>query len=196
MIRNLFIAIFLLASASINAQDVSFGLRGGPSLTTLGGDQGGGEDTKFRLGFHFGGFVSIPVSETLDFDLGLQFANKGAKNSTGNSSSVFRNGYLDLPLLFNIKTGENFYLLAGAQPSFLISSAAVLGDGENKVTVNGSEIRDLWKGVDFAGVLGLGLKLSDKMHIQTTYEHGFANISEISDQVYNRGIKLTLGKTF
>ncbi|GMQ28206.1 porin family protein [Algoriphagus confluentis] len=188
-----FFALFL--SGTIHAQDLKFGLRGGPSFTTLGGEEGG-DDSKFRVGFHLGGFVSLPLSDGIWFEPGIQYANKGAKSTEVGTATTVRNGYLDLPLLFKFQGGEKFYFLAGAQPSFLMSSAIILGDGDNKITIDGSDTRDLWKSSDFAAVVGFGLNLGTQMHLQTTYEHGFANISEISDDVFNRGFKLSVGRTF
>ena len=195
MLKNFLFAVLLLTSSSLFAQNVTFGLRAGPSFTTLGGEDGG-DGAKFRVGFHVGGYASFALSETLSFEPGLQYANKGAKGSDGGISSVIRNGYLDIPLLLKIKAAEKFYILAGAQPAFLISPAIIVEENGNKITVNGSDVSGLWKGFDFAGVLGLGVELVAGMHLQTTYEHGFVNISEISDSAYNRGFKLTLGKSF
>jgi hypothetical protein len=195
MKRILFIALLLLATSSMYAQDAKFGIRLGPSFTTLGGEDGGG-DTKFKVGFHLGVYTFLPISESLSFETGLQYANKGAKGFDGPSTSIVRNGYLDVPLLLKFNGGKKFYLLAGAQPSFMISSAVVLENNGNKVTINGSEIGDLWKGFDLAGVIGVGIELGAGFHLQTTYEHGFTNISELSESVYNRGSKLTMGKSF
>jgi len=195
MNKALFFVLVFLVCSPLYAQDVTFGLRGGPNFATLGGEEGS-IGAKFRVGFHIGGYASFAISESLSFEPGLQYSNKGAKGSEGGISSVIRNGYLDLPLLLKIKSGEKFYLLGGVQPSFLISPAIVLEENGNKVVVNGSDVSELWKGFDFAGVIGLGVEVGAGMHIQTTYEHGFSNISEISESVYNRGFKLTVGKSF
>jgi hypothetical protein len=200
MPKKIFLILMLLASSSLYAQNITFGVKVGPNFTTLGGEGSSGDETKFRIGYHVGGYASFTISESLSFESGIQFASKGAKAIeepySSLSSSVVRNNYIDLPLLLKFRSGKTFYLLAGAQPSFMISSAVVLGDGKNKVAINGSDIRDLWKGFDFAGVIGLGVEVGAGMYIQTTYEHGFANVSEISESVYNRGFKLTVGKSF
>ncbi len=109
---------------------------------------------------------------------------------------MIRNGYLDLPLLLKYRFGEMFYGLAGAQPALLISSAVVIEENGNKATVKGNDLGDLYKSFDFAGVVGFGVDLDAGFHVQTTYEHGFSNISEIADEAYNRGFKLTIGKSF
>lgn len=201
MTKTIFLAIMLFSALSLQAQDVKFGMRGGPNFTVFGGE-GQGYGTKMRIGLHVGGFVSFPISESLSFEPGIQFATKGAKTVTDVISlpplpSVERNSYIDLPLLFNLRTGGKFYFLAGAQPSIRISSAFVYKDGSEYITINrGKFFGDQWKEFDLAGVIGLGIELGQGLHLQTTYEHGFTNVSEIYDSVYNRGFKLTLGKTF
>jgi hypothetical protein len=194
--RNpLLILIAFLVSFGLQAQDLNFGLRGGPSFTTLGGEEGG-DGSKFKVGFHIGAYINLPLSETLQFEPGIQFATKGAKGTEAGTTTSIRNGYLDIPLLLKYQGAGNLFILAGAQPSFLMSSALIVGNGDNKVTVDGKDTRDLWKGTDFAAVVGFGFNLGSQMNIQTTYEHGFANVSEFSDTVYNRGFKLSIGKSF
>ncbi len=195
MNKSIFFLLAFFLTLPLFAQDVTFGLRGGPSFTTLGGEDGS-VGAKFRVGFHIGGYASFAISESLSFESGLQYANKGANGSDGGVSAVVRNGYLDLPLLLNYRFGERFYGLAGVQPSFLVSPAIVLEENGNKVTVNGKDVADLYKGFDFAGVIGFGVELNAGLHVQTTYEHGVSNISEIADTAYNRGFKLTVGKSF
>jgi hypothetical protein len=195
MNKSVFFLLAFFSTLPLFAQDVTFGLRGGPSFTTLGGEGSNTED-KFRVGFHVGGYAAFAVSESVGFEAGLQYANKGAKASIAGASTVVRNGYLDLPLLLNYSFGEKFYALAGAQPSFLVSPTLVVEANGDKITVSGDDLGDLYRGFDFAGVIGFGVELSAGMHIQTTYEHGFSNITELPDATYNRGFKLTIGKSF
>lgn len=194
--RNLLLVfIAFLLSFSLQAQDITFGLRGGPSFTTFGGEEGG-DGSEFKVGFHLGGYLNLPLSETLQFEPGIQFATKGSKGTDAGTTTSIRNGYLDIPLLLKYQSAGNFFILAGAQPSFLMSSALIVGNGDNKVTVDGNDTRELWKGTDFAAVVGFGFNLGSQMNIQTTYGHGLSNVSEFSDSVYNRIFKLSIGKNF
>jgi hypothetical protein len=199
MLKNLFLATLLLASSTLQAQDVIFGLRAGPSFSMLGGD-GAGLGSKLRIGFHMGGYASFLISESLSFQPGLQFASKGAKPQMPIHSSLYpavrRHSYLDLPLLLKFQSGESLYLLGGAQPSLLISSALVSGAGKNKTVFRVNDVSEFSKGFDFAGVIGLGMDIGSGMHIQATYEHGFTNISKSIFSAFNRSFKLTFGKSF
>lgn len=196
MLRIFFLGLALAFTTSINAQDIKYGFRLGLSITTLGGEDSGGENTNFRNGFSLGAFSSFPISSAIRFEPGLDFASKGAKTNLNSINSLVRNGYLDIPLLFNFEMGERFSIISGPQPSFLLSSAMIFGEGNNKITVKGSDAKSLWKSTDIAGVLGLGYSSSKKFQIQLIYEHGFANISEISNSVYNRALKTTFKAYF
>lgn len=199
MNKIVFSLLVLLMTTPLVAQDFAFGLRGGPSYTTLGGE-GAYIDPKFRFGYHLGGYVSVVISESLYFESGLHFANKGARPKdtfpSGLYPTVRRFGFLDLPLLLKFRSGNSFYLLAGAQPSLMISSSLASGKGKNKFIDRGRQISALWKAYDLAAVIGLGVDLGAAMHLQTTYEHGFIDISEVLNSAFNRGFKLTIGKTF
>ncbi|WP_051315066.1 porin family protein [Algoriphagus terrigena] len=196
MLRILFFVLAFAFTTSINAQDVKYGFRLGFSITTFEGEDSGGKDTNFRNGFSLGAFTSLPISSAIRFEPGVDFATKGAKTNLDNVNSLVRNGYLDIPLLFDFQLGERFSIIGGPQPSFLLSSAMIFGEGDTKITVKGAEAKALWKDTDIAGVFGLGYSPSKTLQIQLIYEHGFANISEISNSVYNRAIKTTVKAYF
>ncbi|WP_291778611.1 porin family protein [Cecembia sp.] len=185
--------IFLMSMHFSFAQQAEFGIRLGPSLTTFGG--GDADGSEFRFGFHAGAYVGLELSDQLVFEPGIQFARKGAKNSEFGTTIGVRNDYLDFPLLLKLRTGESFYVFVGPQPSFLLSSALVLEEAGNKVTIDGSEIKDLWNGFDFAAVLGFGVNIQKGLGVQLSYEHGLTNISE-GDNLFNRGFKLSFHKSF
>ena len=187
------LSIFLVSMHFSFAQQTEFGIRLGPSLTTFGG--GDFNFYEFRFGFHAGAFVGLELSDKLVFEPGIQFARKGAKNSEFGTTIGVRNDYLDFPLLLKLRTGETFYVFVGPQPSFLLSSALVLEEAGNKVTIDGSEIKDLWNGFDFAAVLGFGVNIQKGLGVQLSYEHGLTNISE-GDNLFNRGFKLSFHKSF
>lgn len=192
MLRIIILAIAFGITTSVNAQEIRYGLRIGFSIATFGGEDIWGSETNFRNGFSLGGFSSIPLSSKIRFEPGLDFNSKGAKTEYLNLiNTIYRNGYLDVPLLFNFQITEKFSVIGGPQPSLLLTSTQVLGDGENKVVIKGSEARGLWKDTDFAGVIGLGYTNSNKFQIELVYEHGFVKIGQIPNPVYNRVLKTT-----
>jgi hypothetical protein len=198
MLKNTFATICLLLTTFllVNAQVTGFGLRLGPSFTTLGGDDG--DSYNFVLGYHVGVYANIPFNEKISFEPGIQLATKGAGSSFigSNAISRTRNTYLDIPLLLKFDTNNSFFYFVGAQPSVLLSSAVIIRENGNKVSFDGPDIRELFKGFDFAGIIGFGFHLGKGINSQLSYEHGFSNISDVGGVNYNRGVKLSLGKTF
>jgi hypothetical protein len=193
--KNLIILVLILFFVQFSfAQQAEFGIRLGPSLTTFGG--GDANFYEFRFGFHAGAFVEFELSDQLVFEPGIQFARKGSTSPTiGGGTIMVRNDYLDFPLLLKLRTGKTFFVFVGPQPSFLLNSALVFEDPETKMIIKGSELMDLWKGFDFAAVLGFGVDVQKGLGIQLSYEHGLANVSD-NDNIFNRGFKLTFSKRF
>jgi hypothetical protein len=192
MLRIIILAIAFGITTSVTAQEIRYGLRIGFSIATFGGDDIGGSETNFRNGFSLGAFSSIPISSKVRFEPGLDFNSKGAKTEYLNLiNTIYRNGYLDVPLLFNFQMTEKFSVIGGPQPSLLLTSTRVLGEGDNKVVIKGSDAKGLWKDTDFAGVIGLGYTNSNKFQIELVYEHGFVIVGQIPNSVYNRVLKTT-----
>jgi hypothetical protein len=193
---SLIVVFFMLPVMALTAQDSNFGFRAGPSFTTLGGDDS--DSFNFTVGYHFGVYLNFPIQDKLSFEPGLQWATKGAGSDfIGLSGDArLRNSYLDLPLLLKFNAGETAYLFIGAQPSILVNATVIVRENGNKVTVDGKDVRDLYEGFDFAGIIGFGFNLGQGMNLQVNYDHGFANISAAGGSSYNRGIKFSLGKTF
>ncbi|KEO72759.1 porin family protein [Anditalea andensis] len=187
------ISIFLIFTNMAYGQQVEFGVRVGPSFTTLGGE--GSDGSEFGIWFHLGGYLSVPISETISFEPGLIYARKGAKGHEMGTNLSIRNDYIDIPLVLKAALSESFFVVFGPQPSFLVGSSIVMDSGGNRVTVDGSDIRSLYRNLDFAGILGLGVNLPLGLGIQATYEHGLVTLME-NESAYNRGIKFSLNKRF
>ena len=187
--------IVLMMSLQLSfAQQVDFGIRVGPSFTTFGGDA---SDAGLLVAFHAGLFAGIELTDQFVFEPGLQFARKGAKDTDSGLSATLRNDYLDVPLLFRYQTNEVFYVFAGPQPSLLLSSAVTVDGFGSKITITGSDAKELWKNFDFAAVVGFGVNVFKGFGAQLSYEHGLMNVSnEDSGTFFNRGFKLSVNKTF
>lgn len=183
---------FILIQINTASAQEAWGIRLGPSFTTLGGLYGG-DGSSFRLGAHGGVYYNVFLRRNLSLELGLQYATKGAKNNDGDMT--VRNDYLDIPLLLRFHTG-NVYLIGGIQPAALLSSFIILDHNGNKLTMDGKDVRDLWETVDLPVVVGVGTGLPKGFNLQLTYDYGFINISKVSPKVNNRGFKLSLGKNF
>ncbi|MGY6741570.1 MAG: porin family protein [Cecembia sp.] len=188
--------LFVLFTSSINAQDTRFGLRVGPSFTTVGGEFI--DRNSFIVGYHAGGYVNIRISENMSVEPGLQWATKGSPIIfVGPPIKVrHRNSYLDIPLLLKYDASKLVFFLIGVQPSFLLNSELIIQSDEGKSVNNSTSIKDSYNDFDFAAIIGLGFNLGLGINLQLNYEHGLANISAYGGSNFNRGFKLSLGKTF
>jgi len=193
---SVLLILFVLFTSSLNAQDTRFGLRVGPSFTTI--DREFIDRNSYIVGYHAGGYVNIRISENMSIEPGLQWATKGSPILfIGPPINVrHRNSYLDIPLLLKLDASKSVFFLIGAQPSFLLNSAMIIRVDEGKTVDKSKSIKDLYNDFDFAGIIGLGFNLGLGINIQLNYEHGLANISAVGGSNFNRGFKFSLGKTF
>lgn len=198
MIKRFSIAIFLcmILTAAAEAQSPQFGLRFGPSFTTVGGD--GFEPNAFVVGYHIGGYYQVPMEGKFTFEPGLQWSTKGSAISFVGlpASGRSRNSYLDIPLLVKYNASKSVFLLFGAQPSFLLNSVRVIRSNGDKIVDEREVLRDSYNTFDLAGIVGLGANMGLGFNVQLTYEHGLTNITSDSSTEFNRGFKLSIGKSF
>jgi hypothetical protein len=190
------LVFFLFLISCVQAQDSRFGIRLGPSFTTVGGE--GSEGDGYVVGYHIGGYYRLPLQNRLTFEPGIQWATKGTlMNFVGIPGKVrSRNSYLDVPLLMKYDASKTVFFIVGAQPSFLLNASRVYTNNDEKIVDDRDAIREFHNAFDFAGILGIGFNTIQGINFQLTYEHGFANISAIGDRELNRGFKLSIGKSF
>jgi hypothetical protein len=78
-----------------------------------------------KVGFAFGGFLSIPFGKFLGFQPELMYSQKGYKGSGNVLVSDYeytrKTDYIDVPLQLQIKPAPFLTILAGPQYSFLVS---------------------------------------------------------------------------
>lgn len=104
-------ALFLLLtlSAPIKAQ-VGIGLKFGPTINTMlgnGADAGSWDKKPPKLGLLFGTVVNIHISDRLSFQPELLIYQRGVGYRDSGYKLRLNLTYLELPLLFQIKFGEN-----------------------------------------------------------------------------------------
>jgi len=181
----------------VAAQEDRFGIRLGPSLTTIGG-KGGVQGANHIIGYHVGIYYNVMLGDRLSIEPGIQFAQKGSRsdvNPRGFSSTV-KNNYFDFPLLLRFNVAGPINVFGGLQPSVLATSELILNDRGSIEVVKGREVKSLWKDFDFAAIVGVGAEVVRGFNVQLSYDHGLVNVSEISNSVSNRGFKFSVGKSF
>ncbi len=222
MTKKIFCAIILsVMMLTVTNAQVTYGVRTGVNFSKWQGDNlqviedlidktDGYLVTGGKTGIHVGGYVNIPISETISFEPGLQYSRKGyslkgdfkidALKVLGiNAIALVQSHYVDIPLLLkaNIVKGLNIY--AGPQVSWLARNSLhaklrVLGVS---VFNQGIGITDRFNRVDMGLSAGLGYQFDNGINIRAGYDHGLSKLDKNDNfDAYNRVVKVSVGYTF
>lgn len=166
---------------------IKFGIKAGANFADLGGDDAEGFDMK--VGFHGGAIVNIPIAETFAFNPELYFSAEGAKIEELDAKLAL--GYIRLALMFQYVTSSGFFAELGPNLGFLMSAKAKNDDEEE-------DIKDSFKGIDFALGVGIGYKLKSGLGFGARYNFGLSNIideddADVKTSCINLGLFYMLG---
>lgn len=194
------IAVFGFTS-SLNAQNVSFGVKAGVNFANLAGDfgyndgyyDGYSRDTKAKVGFHIGGLAEIMLSEKFALQPELLFSSQGYKteyyddndNKQDNNVTL---SYITLPIMAKFYPIENLAIEMGPQVGLLISANDEEVEYYNDLYPEDDQIesKDLYKGVDFALNFGASYKMDSGLFFSARYNLGLAKVDD--EDYYDDGI--------
>lgn len=169
-----FILMVVFSNAAFS-QGFELGIKGGADVQKISGVSFNDE---FAYGYHFGAYSEIKLSKT--FSLQPEFYYSAATMNKGNSfdtlyTSIDPNkikfGYLNIPILINIKLSDKVRLQVGPRYGILSNTnLSVKANAENAL-----------KSGDFAFVSGIQLKYS-KIRVYARYQIGLTNMNEISNK--------------
>lgn len=217
-----FLLLFLLTFASffnVQAQKISGGIKAGVNATTWSGDVIESMQEVFSdnsilsigspsIGYHAGGFLSIPFSNNFQLEPGLYYSTKGAMiERTVFESSLFRiNGriqnkshYIDLPVLAKMTFGKGFNIYAGPQVSYLLENDISAEAGIFGISYEQDINWDPgFRKIDFALAAGAGYQFQNGVQLNIGYDHGLSTLDEGNSNIdaYNRAVKFSLGYRF
>jgi len=165
---------FLITHFAI-AQGFQFGVKAGADLDKISGKSFKDE---FAYGYHLGGYAVISLSKKVAIQPELYYSSVNMRRDTAISTiyssidpSNIKLGYLNIPILLNIKAGEKLSLLVG--PKF-----GIVSDGNLSLKTNAERAI---KSGDLAMVAGLQLNFSG-ISVYGRYNVGVLNINEITNQ--------------
>ncbi|MCW5910620.1 MAG: PorT family protein [Cyclobacteriaceae bacterium] len=195
--------MLLCLAFAANAQ-WKFELVAGPSFTTFTGGEKkdwGGTDTnpKLVLRGSLGLRAERLLNEKLSAGGGIVFSLKGTayqgdveyyntvtfdfENITVKYTKIL--AYIDVPLYVKYKAGDKIKLLAGLQPSFLLS-AKVKNDKNARTAYPNlpekEDAKDYYSGLDLALLLGPHYQVNEKLSVQLLVTPGILKIAK--DEVY------------
>lgn len=113
--------IALLIGFSSTAQNFEAGLMGGLTMSQITGDNLGGFD---KPGARIGAYISYPIKRNVNFDVGMQYVQKGSRGSNGEMGTLnyyMDMKYIELPFTLNYAFKNGLIIESGIGPGILIS---------------------------------------------------------------------------
>lgn len=147
----------LLLAVSISAltfsQETKYGVRGGLNISNLDFTPDADFQNVHRNGFAFGGFVDYGFSESLSFQVELQYSAEGAK------ADDLKADYIQMPLMLRFHLGDKFTVGAGPMVSL-------------KTWKN----QDAFSTFAFSGIGGVEYMITDELFVDARFSYGITNI--------------------
>ena len=177
MKKLLLAAVALMATMSVNAQQMFLKPMVGATLTTLTGDV---DDAKMKVGLGAGAEFGYYISDKFAVTAGLLYNMQGCKDDHADEN--IKLDYLNIPILANYYVAPGLAIKAGIQPGILCSAKYADYD-----------IKDAYKSLDISIPIGASYEFSDFV-IDARYNLGVSNIYDNDNfSVKNSVIMLTLG---
>lgn len=184
----------------MNAQEVTYGVKGGLNVAKLiGGEKG----FDARGGFHIGGFVEIKISEKFYIQPELLFSQQGTKGTFTEFDGwqiyelevTAKYDYLNIPIMGKFAVTKEFSLLAGPQIGFLISA-------KQKVEVESTsleiDVKDGLKKLDLGINFGAGYDFTNNLFAEVRYNLGLREIGKEAEVLVGKNgvIQISIGYKF
>ena len=170
-----FFALFVLFSNVLFAQGFELGIKGGADVQKISGVS---FKEEFAYGYHLGAYTEIKLSKTFSIQPELYYSaasmNKGNSFDTLYTSidpKKIKFGYMNIPILFNIKLSDKVKLQVGPRYGILSNTNLSIKANAEKALKMG----------DFSFVSGIQLQYS-KIKVYARYQIGLTNINEISNK--------------
>ena len=178
MKKLLLAVVALMATMSVNAQQMFLKPMVGGTLSTITGDHS--DDNKMKVGLVAGAEFGYCFTEQMAVTAGLLYTMQG--NAIKDYDDNMNMDYLNIPITFNYYVIPGLAIKAGVQPGIL--TRAKLGDYDYK---------DDLKSLDIAIPLGASYEFNDFV-IDARYNLGVTNINDKGKHSNkNSVIMLTLG---
>jgi hypothetical protein len=212
--------ISILIMSSSKAQ-ITYGVQAGVNIANWQGDamqslndvvdlSNGFIGTKSRTGFHIGGYANIPLTETIFFEPGLQYSQKGyamqgdikidALKFLGvNASAKVEANYFDIPLLVKAEVAKGLSIYAGPQISYLAKTSLHVNTSVLGISLLNKrlDLTDNFNRMDVGIAGGVGYKFDNGFNIKAGYDYGLSKLDKNDNfKAYNRVAKISVGFSF
>ncbi|HEY2584011.1 MAG TPA: porin family protein [Mucilaginibacter sp.] len=204
----LFLAMSLLATASVSAQDMDpgylgdhpykihlnsnsstndfykprIGFEGGVSISNTVNAYDSKFSTGSIIGFHGGLMLELPLFYPLAIAPEVLYSQKGYAANTADGNFTQRTQYIDVPLLAKFKVGPVFNIYIGPQISYLLSTQNIVDNG-TMVTSEHYTLASPYHHV-FSGVGGVSFDLGRYVELHARYVIDFQPIAPGGNATY------------
>lgn len=209
--KKVFITALLIASIGMYsyAQDFSFGVKAGFSLSTMSHDGNGTNVSHpFQPGFTAGFFGQCDLTDMFGVSMEALYAMQGyvSKSESVDYKNTIMTHMVKVPVLFNVNLLDGkLNLQAGPQFGFILAEKSIGAtyDGKNKIT--NTVDQDYYNMFDLNVAIGANFYLTDNLFAGVRYELGLMDtqkalkLSSASIEDYNskfRVITLMVGYRF
>jgi hypothetical protein len=144
----------------VSAQKFEGGLIGGLCASQVAGDTYSGYN---KAGIFAGGYSALHLSDRTTLRLELDYIQKGSRHNADSSrnnydSYIIRLGYVEMPLLLQIRYGKKIIAEVGPAMSFLLTSYEALNKSE---IYNGSA----FKKQNLSIIAGISYMLNERISV-------------------------------
>jgi hypothetical protein len=162
----------LIASGAVKAQQVRFGLKGGPSYTSVVGQHVVG--AAYKWGFHGGVLVNFPLDDRFSIQPEVLYSQKGTKGA--DNSNRINMYYVDLPVLLRVATGlGGLFVEIGPQLGYSVGSTASI-DSRTPLARVTSDFAGSHRPFDLGYATGFGYQLANGLGVGLRYNGGFTYV--------------------
>lgn len=181
--RKLILIGAIALFGAVNAQ--TFGVKAGMNISSLSN----ADDTKALVGFNAGIFMNAPLAANFSIQPEVLYNTKGAK-ADGMDLSLNLD-YISVPVMFQYNATPQFYLEAGPEFSFVVSSKAKSGGVS-------ADVDNLVEKFDIGVGLGAGYYFTPNIGLTARYVAGFSDVikNNPEDAVKNNVFQIGLAYKF
>lgn len=182
--KKLFLVGAVALFGAMNAQ--TFGVKAGMNISNLSN----ADDTKSLVGFNAGVFMNAPLAADFSIQPEVLYNAKGAKYD-GPGDISLKIDYISVPVMFQYNATPQFYLEAGPEFSFVVSSKA-------KANGMSGDAKDAVESFDIGVGLGAGYYFTPNIGLTTRYVAGFSDVikNNPGDSVRNGVFQIGLAYKF
>lgn len=180
--KKLVLILFAAISfATVHAQSVAFGLKGGLNLSTITVSNGfNGYSYSSLANFNAGAFLKIGVVRGFAVQPEVYYSGQGFKSADGSGGEYSEHvNYLNIPVLAKFTHRSGLYLETGPQFGVKVNAK----DVENGVS---TDVSSAYNSGDLSWVFGAGFKIPlSPVGLDFRYNLGITNVA--NDSYYGNG---------